>query len=169
VRVEDHGTDRFVTSAAPPVRRIEELRPVSVREVAPRRWVANAGQNINGWVRLKRLGPAGTRITLTYGEWLDKDGDVTQDHVAYLSTTDLERTGTFQVDEVTSAGIDGHIFEPRHSTKGFQYVRIDGYDGTLTAEDVTAIVVHTDLRRSAACACRHPSAASSTLSPSRGR
>jgi alpha-L-rhamnosidase len=147
VRLEDHGTDRFVTSAAPPVRRIEELRPVSVREVASRRWVANVGQNINGWVRLKRLGPADTRITLTYGEWLDKDGDVTQDHVAYLSSADLERTGTFQVDEVTSAGIDGHVFEPRHSTKGFQYVRIDGYDGTLTAEDVTAIVVHTDLRR----------------------
>ena len=93
VRVEDHGYDRARrASPAPPVRRIEELRPASVRELAPGRWVVDVGQNINGWVRLRRLGPAGTEITLTYGEWLDDDGDVTQDHVAYPASTEVERT-----------------------------------------------------------------------------
>ncbi|MET0909779.1 MAG: family 78 glycoside hydrolase catalytic domain, partial [Ilumatobacteraceae bacterium] len=84
---------------------------------------------------------------LTYGEWLDEDGDVTQDHVAYPASTEVERSVTFQVDQVTSAGIGGDVFEPRHSTKGFQYVRVDGYDGTLRVDDITAMVVHTDLRR----------------------
>lgn len=51
---------------------------------------------------------------------------------------------TFQVDQVTSAGVDGDVFEPRHSSKGFQYVRIDGHPGPLTADDVTGVVVHTD-------------------------
>ena len=65
---------------------------MSVRELAPRRWVVDVGQNISGWVRLAGLGPAGTEITLTYGEWLDHDGDVTQDHVAYPASTEVERS-----------------------------------------------------------------------------
>lgn len=54
---------------------------------------------------------------------------------------------TFQVDQVTSAGDDTDVFEPRHSAKGFQFVRVEGYDGPLTVDDVTAVVVHTDFQR----------------------
>ncbi len=153
VLVEDHGYDRFVTSPAPPVRRVEELRPVSVRRLGPQRWVVDVGQNISGWVRLRRLGSRGNEVTLTYGEWLDQAGDVTQDHVAYPASTDVERSVTFQVDRVTSAGVDGDVFEPRHSTKGFRYVRVEGDLDDLTADDVTAVVVHTDLVRVGGFAC----------------
>lgn len=145
VRVEDDGYAELVSSSAPPIRQIEEIPPISVREVAPRRWVVDIGQNISGWVRLGGLGPAGTEITLTYGEWLDEDGDVTQDHVAYPASSEVERTVSFQVDMVTSAGFEGDVFEPRHSSKGFQYVRVDGYEGPLGTGDVTAVVVHTEM------------------------
>jgi alpha-L-rhamnosidase len=159
VRVEDgdgHGYDQLCASPAPPVRRVDEVRPVSVRQVGERRWVVDVGQNISGWVRLGGLGPAGTETTLTYGEWLDADGDVTQDNVAYPSSTEVERSVTFQVDIVTSAGVEGDVFEPRHSTKGFQFVRVEGYDGTLTPDDLTAVVVHTDLDRRGRFACSDP-------------
>jgi alpha-L-rhamnosidase len=152
VRVEDHGFEQLRTSPAPPVRRVEELRPVSVRELAPGRWVVDVGQNINGWVRLARLGPAGTDITLTYGEWLDDDGDVTQDHLIAPVPVPKGEEVTFQVDQVISAG-DDTVFEPRHSTKGFQYVRVEGYDGELIPDDVTAVVVHTDLARVGSFEC----------------
>jgi alpha-L-rhamnosidase len=153
VRVEDHGYDRLVASPAPPVRRIEELRPAAVRSIRPDRWVVDVGQNITGWVRLSRLGPAGTEITLTYGEWLGPDGDVVQDNVDYATSLGAERSVTFQVDTVTSAGDERDVFEPRHSTKGFQYVRVEGYGGPLSADDVTAVVVHTDFERRGAFAC----------------
>ena len=39
------------------------------------------------------------------------------------------------------------MFEPRHTTHGFQYVRIEGHPHRLTPDDVTGVVVHTDLRR----------------------
>ncbi len=152
VRIEDHGYAELIDAVGPPVRRIEELRPISVREIAPRRWVVDVGQNINGWVRLRGLGPAGDETTLTYGEWL-RDGDVTQDHVAFPASTEVERSVTFQVDHVTSAGNDSDVFEPRHSTKGFQYVRVDGYHGALTADDLTAVVVHSDLAKTGSFAC----------------
>ena len=129
---------------------------MSVREVAPRRWVIDVGQNINGWIRLRGLGPEGTATTLPYGEWLDADGDVTQDHVAFPASTEVDRTVTFQVDQVTAAGDDADVFEPRHSTKGFQYVRADGYDGPLAVDDVTAVVVHTDFEPRGSFTCSEP-------------
>ena len=58
VRVEDHGYDELCASPAPPVRRIEELRPaVGPRRSRRGRWVVDVGQNINGWVRLRRTRP----------------------------------------------------------------------------------------------------------------
>jgi alpha-L-rhamnosidase len=153
VQIEGHGFEQLRTSPAPPVRRVEKLRPVSVQELAPRRWIVDVGQNINGWVCLSGLGPVGTEITLTYGEWLDDDGDVTQDHlVAPVPIPEEEEAVTFQVDTVTSAG-DDSVFEPRHSTKGFQYVRVENYDGVLTPDDVTAVVVHTDMARVGSFGC----------------
>ncbi len=93
VRVADYGFAELCVSPAPPVRRIEELRPVSIRELAPQRWVVDFGQNSNGWVRLRRLGPAGTQIHLTYGEALDRDGDVTQANVASGASIAWRRPG----------------------------------------------------------------------------
>ena len=58
----------------------------------------------------------------------------------------------FQTDVVTSAG-DGSAFEPRHSTKGFRYVRIEGHPGPLDPASITSVVVHTDLRRIGDFAC----------------
>ena len=151
--VEDFGCRELVGTVAPPVRRIEELRPVSVQEIAHERWVVDFGQNSNGWVRLGGLGSAGTETTLTYGEWLDEDGDVTQEHVTFPLSTDVERSVTFQVDRVVAGGAHGEVFEPRHSTKGFQYVRVEGHGGELDPSDITAVVVHTDLEKRGGFAC----------------
>ena len=77
----EHGYAGLVDSPAPPVRRVEEIVPVSVVRLDERRQIVDLGQNINGWLRLENLGPAGTTITLTHGEWLGPDGDVTTDHL----------------------------------------------------------------------------------------
>jgi hypothetical protein len=63
------------------VRRVEELTPVSVTRLVSGRWIVDVGQNIHGWIRLSRLGAAGTEVRCTYGEWLDDAGDVTQEHL----------------------------------------------------------------------------------------
>jgi alpha-L-rhamnosidase len=48
---------------------------------------------------------------------------------------------------VVSFGVLGEVFEPRRTTHGFQYVRIEGHPDDLTPADVRGVVVHTDLRR----------------------
>jgi alpha-L-rhamnosidase len=147
VRVVDHDLSNLTSSPAPPARRVQELRPVAVTRPAPDRQVVDLGQNVNGWVRLHDLGPEGTTVTLVHGEALDAGGDVTQDH---LDAPDFINGGVLhvgQIDRVTSAGREGEAFEPRHTTHGFRYVRIEGHPGRLTPDDVTGVVVHSDLRR----------------------
>jgi alpha-L-rhamnosidase len=139
-------------SPAPPVRRVELLRPQSVREFAPGRHLVDLGQNVNGWVRIGDPGPAGTELTLTYGEALDASGDVTQDHIGSMDFATQTPLPLGQIDRVVSDG-SGTPFEPRHTTHGFQYVRIEGHPGPLTVDDVTGVVVHTDLRPTGWFAC----------------
>jgi alpha-L-rhamnosidase len=110
-----------------------------------------------GWIRLRNLGPVGTRLRMTYGEALDADSDVNNENIDVTAAAEElslpeaakvpEEVGPIQVDEVVAGGFPDQVFEPRHSTKGFRYVRIEGHPGTLSAQDITAVVVHTDLRR----------------------
>ncbi len=153
VRVADHGFDTLCAPIGPPSRRVQELPAVSVRELAPGRHVVDFGQNGHGWVRLTDLGPAGTTLTLTHGEALDASGDVTQRNVEDSPFAPPRAVPVpFQTDVVTSAG-DGSVFEPRHSTKGFRYVRVEGHPGPLDPASLTSVVVHTDLRRIGDFAC----------------
>ncbi len=147
VTVVHHGYAGLVDSPAPPVRGVEEVVPVSVTRLPGGAQVVDLGQNVNGWLRLTDLGPANTALTLTHGEWLGPDGDVTTDHLRPAVPFLPEPLPAGQVDRVVSAGVPGDVFEPRHTTHGFRYVRIEGHPGELTPDDVRGVVVHTDLRR----------------------
>jgi alpha-L-rhamnosidase len=156
VRLAHHDMARLRTSAAPPVRRVEDIAPTSIVALGAQRQIIDMGRNIAGWLRLSDLGPDGTRLRLTYGEALDANGDVTTDNIdssanaEELSLPEAAKMpdgiGPLQVDEITSAGCENH-FESRMSTKGFRYVRVEGHPGTLSGDDVRGVVVHSDLRR----------------------
>ena len=131
VTVVDHGLDNLCGSPAPPMRRIEELRPVAVTEPVPGHQVVDFGQNINGWVRLTGLGSPGTELTMTHGEVLDDRGDVTIEHLISADHATGERLSDIQVDRVVTGDRPDEGFEPRHTSHGFQYVRIEGLDHEL--------------------------------------
>ncbi|WP_416416442.1 family 78 glycoside hydrolase catalytic domain [Paenarthrobacter aromaticivorans] len=134
---------RLTRSPAPPVRRTSAHAPVRIVRLASGRQIVDFGQNLNGWVRLSRLGPTGTAVTLTHGEALDTEGDLTLTHLDV--TTPSGFLGVGQVDHVVSRGVEGDVFEPRHTTHGFRYVAVDGLAEDLTTDDLTAFLVRTDL------------------------
>ncbi len=146
VDVADHGYAHLVTSPAPPVRAVQELVPASVRRVVHGQ-VFDLGQNISGWVRLRNLGPAGTALTLTHGEAVDAAGDVTTDHLDVNLPFLPDPLPAGQIDRVVSAGRAAEVFEPRHTTHGFRYVRVEGHPDSLSVSDLTGVVVHTDMTR----------------------
>jgi alpha-L-rhamnosidase len=147
VAVAEHDLANLAWSPAPPTRRVEELRPVSVTRPKADCQVVDLGQNVNGWLRLGDLGPEGTELTIVHGEILDLSGDVTQEHLTPTVVFPGAPTSVGMTDNVVAAGTPGEVFEPRHTTHGFQYARIEGHPGRLTPHDVTGVVVHADLRR----------------------
>ena len=165
VVLPDSDLGPLAWSPAPPVRRVQELRPVSVVRSEEAHQTVDLGQNINGWLRLRDLGPAGTELTVLHGEALDPSGHVTQENLMMSDTHHDVADGPFQVDRVLSAGRAGDVFEPRHTTHGFRYARIEGHPGRITPDDVTGVVVHTDLRRTGWFRCSDDSLIASTTSP----
>ncbi|HEV2269759.1 MAG TPA: family 78 glycoside hydrolase catalytic domain [Steroidobacteraceae bacterium] len=142
---DDHGWSAVqVTGAskaillaqlAPPVRRIEEISPIRIFKTPAGATVADMGQNMTGWVRLRVSGPAGTTVTLRHGEVLDRAGNLYTDNLRAAA----------QKVEYTLKGGGEEVFEPHFTYQGFRYVAVEGYPGGLTPRSVTGIVVHSDL------------------------
>jgi alpha-L-rhamnosidase len=66
----------LVREFAPPIRAIEELKPVSIKTLGDGAIVIDFGQNINGWIKLSNLGPRDTKIEVKHGEGLYPNGHV---------------------------------------------------------------------------------------------
>jgi len=132
----NHAKDVLVAPAGPPVRRVKELTPTRIFRTPGGDLVADLGQNMVGWVRLAARGPAGTTITLRHAEVLDKQGN--------FYTANLR--GAKATARYTLRGSGREVFEPRFTFFGFRYVAIDGYPGQPSPEDLTGIVVHSDMR-----------------------
>ena len=130
-----------------PNRVVEYISPRSIWRLGPTTQVVDFGQNLNGWVRLSKLGPVGTKITLTHGEWLDSSRNVTTQHLDVNFPIFPNPIECHQVDTVISDGLSHSVFEPRFTTHGFQFVRVEGLEEDLKAEAISAAAVHADLRR----------------------
>jgi len=146
VKVVDHGTDVLVAPVGPPVRRIEELRPVEIVKTPAGDTVVDMGQNMVGWVRLEVDGPAGTTVTLRHTEVLDKDGNF---------YTESLRAAKQEV-RYTLKGGGPETYEPRFTFQGFRYVAVEGYPGELTPDRLTGVVIHSDMPRSGALETSRP-------------
>ena len=138
VQVYDPGLQPLVADLAPPVRRIEEIRPVAVFPAPSGEIIADMGQNFAGRVRMRVRGEAGQTVRLRHGEALDADGNL---YAANLR-------GAAQTDSYTLRGGGEETWEPRFTFHGFRYVALDGYPGGFPAPgDLTGIVIHSDLEQ----------------------
>jgi alpha-L-rhamnosidase len=136
VKTADHRKDDLVAPAGPPVRRIEELKPVRIFKTPGGDTVADMGQNMVGWIRLKADGAPGSTITLRHAEVLDKDGNF---YTANLRSAKATLKYTLKGGPAT--------FEPHFTFFGFRYVAVDGYPGELTPASLTGVVIHSDMAR----------------------
>ncbi|HEY7431452.1 MAG TPA: family 78 glycoside hydrolase catalytic domain [Streptosporangiaceae bacterium] len=139
VRCRDRDGRLLAADPGPPVRVTQEVAPASVSRDGHGRYVVDFGQNLTGWLRVKAGGTgagtaAGAHVRIRYAEMLAPDGG--------LYTQNL-RTAR-QTDEFTTAD-GGETFEPRFTVHGFRYAEISGYPGELTAADLIARVVHSDI------------------------
>ena len=146
VQVADLDLDNLVPTVSVPVKRIQELKPIKIWRTPKGTLVADMGQNMVGWVRLKVQGTAGSALTLRFAEVLDKEGE--------LYTANLREARATVKYTLKGKGVE--VYEPRFTFMGFRYVSIEGFPGELKPENLTGIVIHSDMEPTGTFECSNP-------------
>ncbi|WP_229750438.1 alpha-L-rhamnosidase [Paenibacillus nasutitermitis] len=135
ILLDNPAAGEMKAAEGPPIRHMRSLPVKSIAHIDGSKYLVDMGQNMVGWVRLRMTGTRGEHIRLRYAERLDAGGK--------LYTLNLRSAR--QTDHYTLKGGGEEVFEPMFTYHGFQYVEIEGYPGTLTADMIEGIVIHSAL------------------------
>ena len=108
--------------------------------------VLDFGQNLTGYVRVHAHGGKGDEIELSFAEVLDKDGNF---------YTENMRSAKNKIRYIL-ADSEPMDFAPTFCWQGFRYVRLDKCPAGMTADDFTAVAVHSDIERTGDFDCGVP-------------
>ena len=156
VALAEPPTGQLKPQMQPPIRATAILKPVRMTETRPGEFVYDMGQNFAGVVRLKVKGPAGTKITVRYGEDVYSDGSLnvmTTVAGQHKQVWDANRSvegappTAWQEDTYILKGEGEEIWQPRFTFHGFQYIEITGFPGRPTLDNVEGIRLSADLEK----------------------
>ncbi len=145
VRSVDWNMNALEAPLGPPVRRIEQVAPVSIHESPSGKTIIDFGQNLVGRLAIKVNGSAGHTITLRHAEVLEH-GELGTRPLRFAEATD----------HYTLKGSGAETWEPRFTFHGFRYVEVNNWPGELNLTDLNAIVLHSDLERTGWLECSNP-------------
>lgn len=104
--------------------------------------VIDFGQNMTGYVEFRIKGTPGAQATISHGEMLDRDGNF---YNANYRSADAQIKFTCDGEE--------HIYKSALTFFGFRYIRLENWPDEVKKENFTAIVVHSDIRRTGYFEC----------------
>jgi len=146
VKTGNYNNGNLIASEGPPIKKIQEIKPVKIFRTPKGNLVVDMGQNMVGWLKLKVSGNKGTVVTLRHAEVMDEFGE--------FYTTNL-RAAKCQLTYIL-AGTGEELYEPRFTFMGFRFVEVTGFPGDLTTDNLTGVVVHSDMSVTGSYECSNP-------------
>jgi len=146
VKIEDFPMSNLIATYNQPVKKQEVFHPQRLFSSPAGEQLVDFGQNLVGWVSLKARGKAGDRIIISHAEVLDKTGNFYTDNLRSAKAAD-----TFIL-----KGQGDEVFEPHFTFHGFRYIRIEGYPGVLSKDDLQAVALYSDMPRTGSFRCSNP-------------
>ena len=122
----------------------ERLSPKKLIITPKGETVIDFGQDMTGYVEFKICGKAGEVVKIDCAEILDKDGNFYNGN--YRSAKALVEY-TLKDGEQT--------YKPLYTFYGFRYIRLQGWTEDVKLENFTAIVLHSDIKRTGSFVCGH--------------
>ena len=144
--VADHSKKVLVAPQGAVVKAIEEIKPVKLITTPKGETVLDMGQNMVGWVRLKVQGKKGDEVTLKFAEVLTKEGNFYTDNLRSAKCTDV----------YILKGEGEEIYEPHFTFHGFRFVQIEGLSAQPSLDQITGIVIHSDMKPTGSFTCSDP-------------
>ena len=142
----NHPKDILVAPQGVPVKAIEEIAAIELIITPNNETVLDIGQNMVGWIRLKVKGNKGDTIRTKFAEVLDKEGNF---YTANLRAAKATNTYILKSD-------GEEVYEPHFTFHGFRYVMIEGLSEAPNLDDVTGIVIHSEMKPTGTFSCSNP-------------
>ncbi|KAJ4017519.1 hypothetical protein NW752_001427 [Fusarium irregulare] len=135
----------LVAATAEPVRRVETVQPVNKITTPSGKTIIDFGQNLVGYVRIKRVqGQRGHKVTLRHAEVLE-GGELGTRPLRQCDATDIY---TLRGDA------EPETYEPRFTYHGFRYVQVEDCPSSDdVSQALEAVVCHTDMEEQGKFAC----------------
>lgn len=144
----------------PPIRVGQTVKPVRVTEPRPGVYIWDMGRNFAGWITLRASGPAGTRVSLRYGELLYPDGTLNgmTSVAGQIKNRPVEPgsgapSTAFQNDVYVLKGEGEEVYTPRFTFHGFRYVEVTGLPEKPALEALEGHLLHSDVAPAGEFAC----------------
>ena len=134
--VTEYPKDILIPQEGPQVLEQEKVFPRSSFRTPRNEWVLDFGQNLTGYMCFEMDAHAGERLSLSTAEVLDRDGNF---------YTGNYRSARSQVHYICREGHQG--YKPRLTFFGFRYLRIDEAPEGFSADNIHAIVLHSQMTR----------------------
>ncbi|MBD1363248.1 family 78 glycoside hydrolase catalytic domain [Mucilaginibacter sp. ZT4R22] len=135
VQVADYGFKNLLATYNEPIRKHETFKALRVIKTKKNEHIVDFGQNLVGWVKIRLKGKKGQKVTISHAEVLDKDGNFYTDNLRSAKAQDNFILG----------GDDVEVFEPHFTFHGFQFIKVEGYNGDLNPDDFTAVTIYSDM------------------------
>lgn len=141
----EHPTDCLIPQEGEEIREQERMKPLRVFTTPKGETVVDFGQEIAGYVEITLDAKAGDLVELSHGEVLDKEGNFYNENyrAAKAKLTYICRDGR-------------QTYKPRLTFYGFRFVRVDAFPGQVHPSAFTAIVVHSQMKRTGDFSCSNP-------------
>jgi len=146
VSLVDQSKKILIAPQGAVVKAIEEIKPLKLITTPKGETVFDMGQNMVGWVRLKVQGKKGDQVTLKFAEVLDKAGNFYTDNLRAAKCTDV----------YILKGEGEEIYEPYFTFHGFRFVQIEGLSVKPSPDQITGVVIHSDMKQTGSFSCSDP-------------
>ncbi|WP_167608285.1 glycoside hydrolase family 78 protein [Maribellus sediminis] len=142
----DVSKDLLVAPQGSPVKAVEELKPIAQMTTPKGEMVYDMGQNMVGWLRINLKGEKGDTVRIKFAEVLDKEGNFYTANLRSAKATDTYIFG--ESGEIT--------YEPSFTFHGFRFVQLIGVKTAPALEDLTGVVIYSDMPSTGSFECSDP-------------
>jgi alpha-L-rhamnosidase len=138
--------EKLVAQPNEPIKIMEEVTPVSVRELKKGTFIFDMGQNMVGWLALNVKGKSGEKVTMRFSETLREDGTLFLDNIRSAEVTDT----------YVLKGEGDEKWEPSFTYHGFRFVEMTGFPGTPDLLAIKGKVVYDAIDVTGSFSCSNP-------------
>ncbi len=140
----DHVKSILMPQQGEKIAEIERL-PVKQLIITPSgETVIDFGQNMTGYIEFKIKGRNGDRAKILHAEVLDKEGNFYTENL---------RSAKQEIIFICDG--EPHTYKPAFSFQGFRFIKLADWPDEVKTENFTAVVVHSDMKRTGRFECSH--------------